>query len=81
MSVEETRLNETRRVSELNLAEDNRLANALRISEEVFNADVLPRDAELMAPSDFYAAIASGPSRTRPTLRDEEVRLFPYLAA
>ncbi|MGY3609787.1 hypothetical protein [Bradyrhizobium sp. Leo121] len=63
--VEETRLKETRRVSELNLEEDNRLVNALRMGEEVFNADVPPPDAELRAPSDFYAAIASGPPRTR----------------
>ena len=46
---------------QLDLAEDNGLANALRTREETVNADLLPRDAELMAPSDFYAAIASGP--------------------
>ncbi|WP_163152360.1 hypothetical protein [Bradyrhizobium uaiense] len=49
---------------QLNPSEDNRLANALRACEEIFNEDVLPGDAELMAPSDFYAAMAPGPSRT-----------------
>jgi len=74
-------LNATKRRFELNLAEDDDLASAMRVCEETFNADVLPRDVELMAPSDFYAAIASGPSRTRPTTRGEGARLLPYLAA
>jgi hypothetical protein len=66
----------------LDLAEDNGPANALRMLEETFNADVLPRDAELMAPSDFYAAISSGPSRGRKqTSDDDRARPFPYLAA
>jgi|GEM_PF-3679407 len=71
----------TNRPFQLDLAEDDHLANALRMSEAVFNEDVLPRDAELMAPSDFYAAIASRPSHTSPTTRDERLRLFPHLAA
>ena len=79
-------LNEATRINtncpfQLDLAEDSGLANALRTREETFNADVLPRDAELMAPSDFYAAIASDPSPSRPTTRGEGARLFPYLAA
>ncbi|MBR1133065.1 hypothetical protein [Bradyrhizobium iriomotense] len=71
----------TKRSFRLNPAEDDGLANALRVCEETFNADALPQGIELMAPCDFYAAIAFGRSRTRPRARDEGVRLFPYLAA
>ncbi len=73
--------NETMRRFQLTPSEDNRLANALRACEEIFNEDVLPGDAELMAPSDFYAAMAPGPSRTWSTAHGDEARLFPYLAA
>ncbi|MDA9430223.1 hypothetical protein [Bradyrhizobium sp. CCBAU 51627] len=66
---------------QLDLAEDNGLANALRIRDELFSSDVLPADAKLMAPSDFYAATALRPSRTRPTAGAERARRFPYLAA
>ncbi|MBW7961413.1 hypothetical protein [Bradyrhizobium sp. BR 10261] len=79
--VKQASRNETRRCFQLNFAEDNRLANALRVCEAIFSEDVLPCHAELMAPSDFYAAIASGPSRTRPTAKDEELTLLPFLAA
>ncbi|KRQ08255.1 hypothetical protein AOQ71_22440 [Bradyrhizobium manausense] len=79
--VKQANRNETRHCLQLNFAEDNRHANALRVCEALFSEDVLPGDAKLMAPSDFYAAIASGPSRTRPTARDEEVALLPFLAA
>jgi hypothetical protein len=49
----------------LDLAEGNSQANALRRREETFNADVMPSNAEPMAPSDFYATTAFGPSRGR----------------
>ncbi|OPY97827.1 hypothetical protein A5906_36875 [Bradyrhizobium sacchari] len=71
----------TKRRFQLNPAEDNHLSKTLRVCEEIFNADVLPCDAELMAPSDLYAAITSGPSRTLPTTESEGARPFPYLAA
>ncbi|SFP56036.1 hypothetical protein SAMN05216330_108134 [Bradyrhizobium sp. Ghvi] len=69
------------RCFQLNLAEDNGLRDALRVCEVTYNADVLPRDTELMAPSDFYAAMCFGASRTRPRTGTERARLFPYLAA
>ena len=65
---------------QLDLANDIGLVGALRRGEESFNSDVLPRDAELMAPRDVYAALASGPPRTRPTTRGERASRFPYLA-
>ncbi|MGY4625500.1 hypothetical protein [Bradyrhizobium sp. USDA 4486] len=80
-SLKEATRFKTNRPFRLDLAEDNGLTNALHIREATFNEDVLPRDAELMAPSDFYAAIASDPSPPRPTTRAEGARLFPYLAA
>ena len=52
-STKANRFNETRRHYQLNRAGDGGLANALRIREWTFNADVLPRDTELMAPSDL----------------------------
>ena len=75
------RSNLTRHRFQLDLAEDIGLVDALRRAEESFSSDVLPRDAELMAPRDFYAALASRPQRIRPTTGAERARLFPYLAA
>ncbi|WP_315784197.1 hypothetical protein [Bradyrhizobium sp. SZCCHNPS1003] len=43
----------------LNLAADANLSNALRGCEDAFNEDVLPSDAELKAPREFYTAIVS----------------------
>ncbi|WGD54626.1 hypothetical protein QA641_12335 [Bradyrhizobium sp. CB1650] len=77
---EASRLNQSRSF-QLILAEDKGLLNALRLCEATYNADVLPRDTELMAPSDFYAAMCFRPSRTRPRTEAERARLFPYLAA
>ena len=57
------------------------LAGALGLAEAPFSEDVLPCDAELMAPADFYAALASGPRRTRTTATAERIRFFPCLAA
>ncbi|MBR0911600.1 hypothetical protein [Bradyrhizobium japonicum] len=65
----------------LDVAEDHSLLNALRLCEGTYNADVLPRDTVLMAPSDFYAAMRFRPWRTRPGTGAERARLFPYLAA
>jgi hypothetical protein len=67
----------TKRRFQLNPAEDHHLAEALRLCEEIFNADVLPCDAEPKGPSDLYAAIAFGPSRTLPSTESEGPRLFP----
>ncbi len=85
-STKANRLNETRRHFQLNLAGDGGLANTLRIRDGIFNADVLPRDPELMAPSDFYAAIVLGslrvPKRARKQTTEEGgASLFPYLTA
>jgi hypothetical protein len=72
----------TNRPLQLDLAEDNSLANALRRREETFNADVLPSNAELMAPTDFYATLAFGQSRgLKQTTEGQMARPFPYLAA
>ncbi|WP_128931525.1 hypothetical protein [Bradyrhizobium zhanjiangense] len=66
---------------QLNVAEDNGLLNALRLCEASYNADVLPRDTVVVAPSEFYAAMCFRPSRTRPRTGAERARHFPYLAA
>ncbi|WP_439370299.1 hypothetical protein ACRQ5Q_35715 [Bradyrhizobium sp. PMVTL-01] len=81
-SLKEAARCETSRPLQLDLAEHNSLANALRRREETFNADVMPSNAELIAPSDFYATIAFGPSRGRTqTTEGQMARLFPYPAA
>jgi hypothetical protein len=66
---------------QLNPAEDDGLRNALRLCEVLYNADVVPRDTELMAPRDFYAAMCFRGLRTRPITGAERARLVPYLAA
>jgi len=75
------RLIESKHCLQLDLADDRDLAGALRLAEAAFNEDVLPRDAELMAPADFYTALASAPQRTRTTTRPERTGALPYLAA
>ncbi|WP_426419693.1 hypothetical protein [Bradyrhizobium genosp. A] len=44
----------------LDLARDENLANALRRCEDAFNEDVLPLDARLREPREFYAAVDMG---------------------
>lgn len=44
----------------LDLARDENLANALRRCEDAFNEDVLPLDAKLSEPREFYAAVEMG---------------------
>ncbi len=81
-SLEETSRSSTaKRPLRLSLAHDNGLATVLRSIEATFNADVLPPDVELMAPNEFYAAIASGSSRTRPRPEDGRTTQLSYLAA
>jgi hypothetical protein len=75
------RFGATERRFQLHLPKDIGLATALRIREESFSADVLPRGAALVAPSDFYAAIAFRPTAARPGTEAERARLFPDLAA
>ncbi|MGY3235053.1 MULTISPECIES: hypothetical protein [unclassified Bradyrhizobium] len=72
---------ESKHFLQLDLAADGGLAGALGLAEAAFSEDVLPCDAELMAPADFYAALASGPRRTRTTATAERSTLFPCLAA
>ncbi len=43
----------------LNLAADANLSKPLRGCEDAFNEDVLPSDAVLKAPREFYAALVS----------------------
>ncbi|MBH5400656.1 hypothetical protein HZZ13_23080 [Bradyrhizobium sp. CNPSo 4010] len=78
---ETSRFTTAKRCSQLSLAKDSELAAALRLHEATFSADVLPCDVEPVAPKDFYAAMASGLSRTPATPRGEGPRQFPYLAA
>ncbi|WFU74908.1 hypothetical protein [Bradyrhizobium sp. CB2312] len=80
-SLKDANRDETGRAFQLDPTGENELANALRVREETFSSDVLPHDAELIAPSDFYAPIVSGPPRTRPTTKADRAALFPYLAA
>ncbi|QPF88647.1 hypothetical protein [Bradyrhizobium commune] len=50
----------------LDLGGDQNLANALRRCEDTFNEDVLPRDARLREPREFYSAPDMGcPPRSR----------------
>jgi len=80
-SLKEAARFKTSRPFQLDLADGNSQANALRRREETFNADVMPSNAELMAPSDFYAPIAIGPSRGRTqTTEGKMARPFPYPA-
>jgi hypothetical protein len=72
----------------LDLTEDEELAKALRVREEVFNEDALPAGTELEAPQDFYAATkaeraARGRKQASPNLAAHHKGsiFFPHLAA
>ncbi|WP_027535269.1 hypothetical protein [Bradyrhizobium sp. WSM3983] len=50
----------------LDLGGDENLADALRRCEDTFNEDVLPLDARLQEPREFYSALDMGcPPRSR----------------
>jgi hypothetical protein len=57
----------------LDLGGDENLADALRRCEDTFNEDVLPLDARLREPREFYSALDMGcPPRSRKQARSKQ---------
>lgn len=60
----------------LDLGGDENLADALRRCEDTFNEDVLPPDARLREPREFYSALDMGcPPRNRKQAKSKQAAL------